>query len=110
MAKIDEEDLEIMEIVPQSVLTEYFRLQNRFDFLKQSIRASLEKGAAVEPGDITAKLVTSVRRSPAWKKVVTDLLGKDKVEQIIADTPESEVTSLKVDVKKQAMVKKDELT
>lgn len=110
MAKIEDDDLEIMEVIPQSVLTEYFRLQNRFDFLKQSIRASLEKGADVEPGDITAQLITSVRRSPAWKKVVTELLGKDKVEEIIAATPESEVVSLKVDVKKQAMLKKDELT
>ncbi len=110
MAKIDDDDLEIMEQIPQSVLVEYFRLQNRFDFLKQSIRASLEKGATVEKGDCTAKLTTSTRRSPAWKKVVTDLLGKEKVDEIIAETEPTQVTSLKVDIKKQAMVKRDDLT
>lgn len=110
MAKIDAEDLEIFEVVPQSVLTEYFRLQNRFDFLKQSIRASLEKGATVERGDITAKLTTSVRQSPAWKKVATELLGKDKVDAIIAETEKTEVISLKVNIKAQAMVQKDRLT
>jgi len=110
MAKIDVEDLEIMEIVPQSVLIEYFRLQNRLDFLKQSIRASLEQGADVERGDITAKLTTSVRQSPAWKKIAADAIGAEKVAEIIAETPKTEVISLKVNVKKQAMVKKADLT
>lgn len=110
MATIDADDLEIMEVVPQSVLVEYFRLQNRFDFLKQSIRASLEQGASVEPGDVTAKLVVSTRQAPAWKKVAAELLDKDKIAAIIADTPKTEIVSLKVDIKKQAMVKKVDLT
>ena len=110
MAKLEDDDLEIMEAIPQSVLVEFFRLQNRAEWLKQSIRRSLEEGASVEKGDITAKLVTSSRRSPAWKKVATELLGKDKVAEIIDGTPATEVTSLKVEVKKQAMVKRDEIT
>lgn len=109
MTTIDEEDLEIMEVVPQSVLIEYFRLQNRFDFLKQSIRASLERGADVERGDITAKLTKSMRQTPAWKKIAAEVLGAEKVAAIIESTPKTEIISLKVDVKKQAMVKKDEL-
>jgi hypothetical protein len=110
MAKIDADELEIMEVVPQSFLVEYLRLQNRIEFLKASIRTSLEQGATVEKGDVTAKLVTSSRQSPKWKEVLTDLLGKDKVAEIVAGTPKTEVTSLKVEVKKQAMIKKDELT
>ena len=110
MATIDAEDLEIMDVVPQSVLVEYFRLQNRLDFLKQSIRASLDQGASVERGDITAKLVSSTRQSPAWKEVVTELLGADRAAKIIAETPKTKVVSLKIDVKKQAMIRRDDLT
>lgn len=110
MAKIDADDLEIMEVIPQSFLVEYLRLQNRIEFLKASIRASLEQNATVEKGDVTAKLVTSMRQSPKWKEVVEELLGKDKVSEIIAGTPKTEVTSLKVEIKKQAMIKRDELT
>lgn len=110
MAKIDPDDLEVMEQVPQSVLVEYLRLQNRLEFVKASVRASLEQGATVEKGDVTAKLIMSKRQSPKWKEVVAELLGKDKVAEIVAETPVTEVTSLKIDVKKQAMVKKDDLT
>ena len=78
--------------------------------MKQSIRISLEKGATVEKGDCTAKLVTSTRRSPAWKEIVEKELGAERVAEIMAKTEPTEVVSLKVDVKKQAMIKRADLT
>jgi hypothetical protein len=110
MAKIEEEDLEIFDEVPQSVLVEYFRLQNRLDWLKQSIKTSLEKGATVERGDITAKLQKSMRRSPNWKTFLAEIVGDAKIAEITEATPATETVSLKVDIKKQAMIKKDDLT
>jgi len=110
MSDIDAEDLEVMDEVPQSVLMEYLRLQNRAAFLKDSIRASLERGARVEKGDITAKLQTSKRRTPKWKEELQKIVGADRIKEITASTPEVEVTALKIDVKKNAIISKEELT
>lgn len=107
---MDIDDPEIMDPVPQSVLIECLRLQSRYEFIRASIRASLERGAQVERGDVTAKLVTSTRQTPNWKSVVEGVIGKDKMREIIASTPPTEVTSLKIDVKKQALIKKADLT
>lgn len=110
MADQNDLDLEIMDEIPQSVLIEYLRLQNRLAFLKDSIRASLERGAIVEKGDVTAKIQVSSRRSPKWKDELQKIVGVDKIKEITEATPASEVVSLKVDVNKQAIVQKGELS
>lgn len=103
-------EIEKFDVVPQSVLMEYLRLQNRSAFLKESIRASLEAGAKVEPGDITAKLSKSMRGTPKWKEELQKIVGADKIKEIMDSTEKTEVVSLKVDVKKNAVIGKADLT
>lgn len=110
MAKIPDEDLEIKEIVPQSMLIEFLRLKNRVEFVGQSVRRSLEEGATVEKGDVTAELQTVMTCRPAWKQIVIEKLGKDEADKIIAETPESESKKLHVKVKKTAMFRGSDLT
>jgi hypothetical protein len=109
MAKIPDDELEVFPVVPQSVLKECLRLQNRLDFLRGSVRKSLDEGHAVEEGDLTAKLVTSMRGTPPWKAELEKIIGKDKIKEIQAATPKSPSVSLKIDIKKQAILKRDEL-
>jgi hypothetical protein len=63
----------------------------------------------VQEGDLTAKLVRSMRGAPAWKAELEKIVGKDKIKEIENATPKTESVSLKVDVKKQAVIKKDDL-
>jgi hypothetical protein len=102
--EIEDGGPETVEVVSQEMLIEYLQLQNRVAGLKETIKASLEKGASVERGDITAKLQTSKRRSPKWKDELKKIVGADKIKEITEATPEIEIVALKVDVKKQAMM------
>jgi hypothetical protein len=105
-----ETDLEIMDEIPQSVLMEYLRLQNRFAFIKESIKASLERGARVERGDITAKIQRSSRRSPKWKEELQKIVGADKIKEITEMSPAVQIVALKIDVDKNAVISREELT
>lgn len=106
---IPEDELDIVSEVPQSMLEEYLRLQNRLAFMKESIKASLEKGASVERGDLSAKLKKSQRRSPKWKEEMQKVVGSAGVKAILDATPATEVVSLTVDVDKNAIVEKEDL-
>lgn len=106
----NEIDLEMMEEVPQSVLMEYLRLQNRLEFIRESIKLSLEHGARVERGDISAKLRRSMRRSPKWKEELQKIVGADKVKAITETYPEVEIVALNVDVNKNAVISREDLT
>jgi len=108
--KLKDEDLEIKEIVPQSMLVETLRLRNRLAFLEQSVRRSLENGAKVQDGSAEAKLETSVQRRPAWKQVVIERLGKEVADKIIGETPETEIVKMKISVKKGALIKPEDLS
>ena len=107
--KIDLEMM-VMEEVSQSVLMEYLRLQNRLAFIKESIKVSLEHGARVEKGDITAKLRKSMRRSPKWKEELQKIVGADKIAAITETYPEVEIVALNVDVNKNAVISQEDLT
>lgn len=109
MAKIPDDELEVFETVPQSVLKEALRLQNRYEFIRASIRKSMENGASVEDGDITAKLVTSMRGTPPWQAELEKIVGAAKIQEIKDATPKSPSVSLKIDVKKQAILDKNDL-
>ena len=104
MAKIPDDEVEIFDTIPQSVLKEYLRLQNRQEFLKECIRKSLDAGKPVEGGIIDAKLVTSMRGTPPWKAELEKIIGADKVKTIADAWPKSESISLKVTVKTNAVI------
>jgi len=109
MAKIPDEELEIFEIVPQSVLIECLRLENRNEFLRASIKASIKRGSMVQPGELDAAITTSSRRNPAWKEKLEEIIGEDKVKKIYDETPVTEVESLRISIKKNAVLKREDL-
>lgn len=109
MAKIPDSEVEIFESVPQSVLIECLRLENRAEFLRASIKASITKGAPVDPGDLNAEITISNRRTVDWKDKLAAIIGEDKVKKIYDETPPTEVESLKISIKKNAVLKRDNL-
>lgn len=109
MAKIPDDEVEIFEVVPQSVLIECLRLENRAEFLRASIKASVKKGSPVEPGDLTAEIIVSNRRNADWKEKLAAIIGEDKVKKIYDETPPTPVESLKISIKKNAVLKRDDI-
>ena len=69
-----------VEPIPQLELTVFLSLRGRLHQLEeqvrqaeQSIKARLENGAALEPGDHRAELKENFRRNVTWKAVVIRL-------------------------------------
>ncbi len=101
--KVNPEDLEIFEVVPQAVLLEVLRMQDRLVFLQNSVKASLQKGSKVEEGICGAEIRKTLSRRPAWKEVAEKLMTPEQIAEVIANTPPTESESLHIEVKKGAM-------
>ena len=89
--------------ITQFDLTRYVTIANQIDALKaeQSVLehqliTSLGSGAAVEPGNHTAKLRTTERRNVSWKKVVIRLKSEGYANKVLSATKPTTYTKLVV--------------
>lgn len=78
------------------------QLQEQVEEYETSIKARLEAGAPVEPGDHTARLKEHFRRCVAWKDVVIRLAtrlglnGEAYTENVLAHTAPTRTVTLDV--------------
>jgi hypothetical protein len=78
------------------------QLESQVETAEQSIKQRLEQGAAVEPGDHTAKIETSYRRNVSWKSVAERLADRFKlngeafVARVLAATRPTPAISLEI--------------
>lgn len=91
-------------VVTQDKLTHFKALTQRIEALEAEskqieaeIRASLESGAAVEPGIFRAFLKTTERRNVSWKEVVERELGEGYAKRVLAATKPDPTTRLIVE-------------
>ena len=92
------------EVITQDKLTHYKALRQRIEALEAEseqmeaeIRASLEAGAAVEPGIFRALLKTTERRSVSWKAVCERELGEAYCARVLGSTKPDKITRLVVE-------------
>lgn len=78
------------------------QLQEEIAAEEESLKARLESGAAIEPGDHVAELKNSVRRNVAWKPVVIRLAERLKLDgeaycaRVLAGTKPTRTISLEI--------------
>lgn len=91
---------ELLELIEgRNVLAQ---LEQRIEHIERGIRARLESGAAIEPGDHTAELKENSRRSVAWKDVAIRLATRLKMDgesycaRVLAATKPTKTVSLEV--------------
>jgi hypothetical protein len=60
------------------------QLQEQVEAAEQSIKARLETGASLEPGDHRAELKENFRRNVSWKDVVVRLAERLKLDVSVA--------------------------
>jgi hypothetical protein len=70
-------------------------LRDLHDTLRADFFARLEGGATIEPGPLTAKVITRKSR-PLTLPVLTDLLGQDEVQRLRALAPPKVCLELRV--------------
>ena len=79
------------------------QLQEQVETAEQSIKARLETGALLEPGDHRAELKENFRRNVSWKDVVVRLAERLKMDgeaycaKVLSSTKPSRTVSLVVE-------------
>lgn len=111
---IEQSKLAVVPFPPQQIsqteLTLFLSLRGRLHQLQeqvgqaeQSIKARLEKGAIIEPGDHRAELKENFRRNVSWKDVVIRLAerlrmnGEAYCAKVLASTKPSRSVSLVIE-------------
>ena len=102
-SKTNVEELEIFEKVPQAVLLEILRMEDRARFLRESVKESLRRGAPVDQGICDAEIRKTSARRPAWKDVASKFMSQQQMDEVIANTRPTESESLFIGVKKGEM-------
>jgi hypothetical protein len=79
------------------------QLEEQVEAAEMSIKARLETGASLEPGDHVAKLETNCRRNVSWKSVCIRLADRLKLDgkaycaKVLSSTKPSRTVSLVVE-------------
>jgi hypothetical protein len=79
------------------------QIEEQVEAAEQSIKARLESGASLEPGDHRAELKENFRRNVSWKDVVVRLAERLKLDgeaycaRVLASTKPTKTTALVVE-------------